>query len=46
LRATNGTFVVCDAAGRVPAKALVISYTGRPRVASKTTRGNPYECPE
>lgn len=46
LRATNGTFVVCDVAGRVPAKALVISYTGRPRVASKTTRGNLYECPD
>ena len=44
LRATNGTFVVCDAAGRVPAKALVISYTGRPRVASQTTRGNLYDC--
>ena len=46
LRATNGTLVVCDAAGRVPAKALVISYTGRPRVAAKTTRGNLYECPD
>ncbi|NIV18333.1 MAG: hypothetical protein GWN47_07935 [Woeseiaceae bacterium] len=43
-RATNGTIVVCDAAGRVPPKALVISYTGRPRVALKTPRGKPYTC--
>ncbi len=44
LRATNGTFVVCDAANRVPPKALVVSYTGRPRVALATRRGNPYAC--
>lgn len=43
-RATNGTLVVCDRAGRIPPKALVISYTGRPRVARKTTRGKPYSC--
>jgi len=45
-RATNGTLVVCDRAGRIPPKALVISYTGRPRVARKTTRGEPYSCAE
>lgn len=43
-RATNGTIVVCDQAGRIPPKALVISYTGRPRVALKTPRGEPYFC--
>ena len=43
-RATNGTIVVCDLAGRIPPKALVISYTGRPRVALKTPRGEPYSC--
>ena len=43
-RATNGTFVVCDAAGRIPPKALVVSWTGRPRVAFETTRGDPYSC--
>ena len=43
-RATNGTVVVCDQAGRVPPKALVISYTGRPRVALETRRGEPYSC--
>jgi type IV fimbrial biogenesis protein FimT len=44
LRATNGTLVFCDSADRVPPRALVVSYTGRPRVASKNTRGQPYEC--
>ena len=44
LRATNGTLVVCDAEGRGPARALVISYTGRPRVALRDSRGRPYRC--
>jgi type IV fimbrial biogenesis protein FimT len=44
LRATNGTLVVCDRQNRVPAKGLVISYTGRPRVAFRRTDGKPYAC--
>ncbi len=44
LRATNGTFVVCDRQGRISPKALVVSYTGRPRVARHTTGGEPYSC--
>ncbi len=44
LRATNGTFVACDRADRVPPRALVISYTGRPRAALETPDGDPYEC--
>ncbi len=43
-RATNGTIVVCDRAGRIPPRALVVSYTGRPRIAAKTTRGEDYKC--
>jgi type IV fimbrial biogenesis protein FimT len=43
-RATNGTLVACDRADRAPPRALVISYTGRPRVALRTTRGEPYSC--
>ena len=43
-RATNGTIVVCDAGSRVPPKALVISYTGRPRVATANPGGEPYSC--
>lgn len=44
LRATNGTFVICDRQGRVAPRGLVISFTGRPRVASNTPRGKPYSC--
>ena len=44
LRATNGTIVFCDAAARAENRALVVSYTGRPRVTRMTTRGKPYEC--
>lgn len=43
-RATNGTFVACDIADRATPKALVVSYTGRPRVALETTRGKAYRC--
>lgn len=44
LRATNGTFLVCDRGARVPAKALVVSYTGRPRVTYEDSRGKSYTC--
>lgn len=44
LRATTGTFVVCDIKNRISPKALIISYTGRPRVALTTTRGDSYAC--
>lgn len=44
LRATNGTFVVCDRAGRIAPKGLVVSYTGRPRAALATPAGKPYSC--
>jgi type IV fimbrial biogenesis protein FimT len=44
LRATNGTLVVCDRAGRIAPRALVVSYTGRPRVAERTPQGAAYAC--
>ena len=44
LRATNGTFVFCDPKNRILPRALVISYTGRPRVATHTPDGDPYSC--
>jgi type IV fimbrial biogenesis protein FimT len=43
-RATNGTLVFCDRHARVPAKALVVSYTGRPRVATERVDGAPFSC--
>lgn len=43
-RATNGTIIVCDDRARGSTRGLVISYTGRPRVALKDRRGNPYTC--
>ena len=43
-RATNGTIRICPAGDRGRSRALVISYTGRPRVAYETSRGLPYRC--
>lgn len=43
-RATNGTLRVCDRSRRAADRAVVISYTGRPRVAREDTRGRPYRC--
>lgn len=44
LRATNGTFVLCDQKDRISPKALVVSYTGRPRVARHSPKGDLYSC--
>ncbi len=43
-RSTNGTLVACDIVARVAPRALVVSYTGRPRAAQKTPDGEPYRC--
>ena len=43
-RATNGTLVFCDPGSRVPARALVVSYTGRPRIADRRRNGEEYDC--
>ena len=43
-RATNGTVVACDRASRVEPRALVLSYTGRPRITSENRCGTPYDC--
>jgi type IV fimbrial biogenesis protein FimT len=44
LRATNGTFVICDAGNGIRPKGLIVSYTGRPRVAFERPNGSPYSC--
>lgn len=46
LRATNGTLIFCDRAQRAAPRALIISYTGRPRVSRTDRRGQPYKCPD
>lgn len=46
LRATNGTFIVCDREARTPGKGLIVSYTGRPRVVFEQSDGTPYSCAE
>ena len=43
-RTTNGTIVFCDRSGRIAAKALVVSYTGRPRVAERRPDGSAWTC--
>ncbi len=44
LRATNGTLIFCDRAARAEPRALVVSYTGRPRVTRTDSRGKSYDC--
>jgi type IV fimbrial biogenesis protein FimT len=44
MRATNGTLVFCDQMQRIAPKALVISYTGRPRVAVHKRNRELYSC--
>ncbi len=41
---TNGTFTLCNQFGDKFAKSIIISRTGRPRIASKTSGGNPLSC--
>ena len=42
-RSTNGTVTFCDRRGAAKARAVIISYTGRPRV-SDTGPGRPLVC--
>lgn len=41
----NGTIVFCDARGSEHARAIIISHTGRPRVARRDSSGRALECP-
>lgn len=45
LRATNGTVVFCDMRGSGSARAVIVSYTGRPRIARRTAAGGALACP-
>ena len=43
-RSTNGTVTFCDARGAAAARAVIVSYTGRPRVASRGPGGRALAC--
>jgi type IV fimbrial biogenesis protein FimT len=45
-RGNPGTFTVCDGSERAPAKAVIVSRTGRPRVSDTDGEGNALVCPE
>ncbi len=40
----TGTFTFCDARGPEKAKAVIVFWTGRPRVSTKTSDGKPLRC--
>lgn len=42
----NGTIVFCDKRGAQHARAIIISHTGRPRVAKRDSSGRPLPCPQ
>lgn len=41
----NGTILFCDSRGPAHARAIIISHTGRPRVAQRDSSGRPLPCP-
>lgn len=41
----NGTLVFCDARGSASARAIIISHTGRPRVARRDASNRSLHCP-
>lgn len=45
-RSTNGTVTFCDRRGASAARAVIVSYTGRPRVAARGPRHRPLVCAE
>jgi type IV fimbrial biogenesis protein FimT len=45
-RSTNGTLVYCDDRGPSSARAVVVSYTGRPRIAREAPGGGALSCPD
>jgi type IV fimbrial biogenesis protein FimT len=43
-RSTNGTVIFCDLRGPQAARAVIVSYTGRPRVDVVDPRGRELQC--
>lgn len=44
-RSVNGTLTFCDARAKAGAKAVVVSYTGRPRAAAAAQATGALPCP-
>lgn len=45
-RSTNGTWVFCDTLSSVAPRALVLSYTGKPRISLTGVDGRRLTCPQ
>lgn len=45
IRSTNGTLTFCDSRGTDAARAVIVSYTGRPRVSRVSARNQLLTCP-
>jgi type IV fimbrial biogenesis protein FimT len=45
-RSTNGTIVFCDRRGAEAARAVIVSYTGRPRASDRDPGGRGLVCAE
>jgi len=43
-RSTNGTVTFCDRRGAAAARAVIVSYTGRPRIAARGPGNRPLAC--
>jgi len=43
-RSTNGTVIFCDDRGSRAARAVIVSYTGRPRADTRSPDGKPLQC--
>ena len=43
-RAKSGTFTVCDDRGEGSARAVILFWSGRPRVAPRAASGDPLHC--
>lgn len=44
IRSTNGTLIFCDRRGPEYARAVIVSYTGRPRIQAALALDKPFTC--
>jgi len=43
-RSTNGTLVFCNLRALTGARAIIVSYTGKPRISDRDSAGRPLTC--